>query len=69
MKRVRGLVRAVVTITGVISLSSPLVASTIESVTQEGSMHQKDGHGIAAEGACDRETRAKSHTTGQGEEP
>lgn len=49
MKRVRGLVKAVITIAGAISLSSPLVASPAGGVTEGGSMEQKDKHGLAAE--------------------
>ena len=58
MKRVRGLVKAVFTIAGAISLSSPLVASAAGGVTQGVSMQQKDEYGLAAEGARMKTARA-----------
>jgi hypothetical protein len=50
MRRVKGIARAVLTIAGAISLSSPLLATSANGVAQKSPVRQRDRPGIVKEG-------------------
>jgi hypothetical protein len=49
MRKVKGIAKAVVTIVGAISLSSPLLAASPNAVTQKAPLRQKDRPGMVHE--------------------